>query len=227
MFSKSSSFFEESFISLLLVSMTLLVFAEVVARFLFNVGFLWLEEVTLTLGAWFVLFGASYGVKVGAHIGVDAFVQALPEKARKITAVTAVIVCLCYCSLFLYGSWVYLAKMYSIGITMEDIYMPQVFIELFDEDTLWDIFRIDAEEPLMPLWISQSILFIGFILLFYRFFQLLLQVLSGKANGFKFADEAEESMHLIQEDEQADTNSAHNSDPHNTQPNDDQTEEKR
>jgi C4-dicarboxylate transporter DctQ subunit len=117
--------------------------------------------------------------------------------------------------------------MYSIGITMEDIYLPQVFIELFDEDTLWDIFRIDAEEPLMPLWISQSILFIGFILLFYRFFQLLLQVISGKANGFKFADEAEESMHLIQTDEQADTNSEKNAAPHNAQSNDDQTEEKR
>lgn len=227
MFSKSSSFFEESFISLLLVSMTLLVFTEVVARFLFNVGFLWLEEVTLTFGAWFVLFGASYGVKVGAHIGVDAFVQALPTKARKWTAVTAVLLCLCYCSLFLYGSGVYLAKMYSIGITMEDIYLPQVFIDLFDEDTLWDIFRIDAEEPLMPLWISQSILFIGFVLLFYRFFQLLLQVLNGKASGFKFADEAEESMHLIQEDEQADTHSEKKAASHNAQSNDDQTEEKR
>ena len=86
---------------------------------------------------------------------------------------------------------------------MEDIYLPQVFIDLFDEGMLWDVFRIDAEEPLIPLWISQSILFIGFILLFYRFSQLLLQVISGKATGFKFADEAEESMHLIQEDKQA------------------------
>ncbi len=207
--------------------MTLLVFAEVVARFLFNVGFLWMEEVTLTLGAWFVLFGASYGVKVGAHIGVDAFVQALPEKSRKITAVAAVILCLCYCSLFLYGSWIYLAKMYSIGITMEDVYLPQFFIELFNEATLWDIFRVDAEEPLMPLWISQSIIFIGFVLLFYRFFQLLLQVISGKADGFKFADEAEESMLLIQDDESEDINSRDNSDLHNMQPNDDQTKEKR
>jgi hypothetical protein len=46
-------------------------FSEVIARFLFNIGFLWMEEVTLTLGAWFVLFGASLGVKVGAQIGVD------------------------------------------------------------------------------------------------------------------------------------------------------------
>ncbi|MDX2368553.1 MAG: TRAP transporter small permease [Colwellia sp.] len=227
MLSKISKSFEESFVSLLLVGMTLLVFAEVVARFLFNVGFLWMEEVTLTLGAWFVLFGASYGVKVGAHIGVDAFVKALPEKTRKVTALAAVIVCLCYCSLFIYGSWTYLAKMYSIGIAMEDVYMPQIFIELFSEDTLWDVFRVDAEDPLMPLWISQSILLIGFVLLFYRFFQLLLQVISGKADGFKFADEAEESMHLIQEDEPEDTKSEHHSELQNAQQNDDQTEDKR
>ena len=232
MLSKISKSFEESFVSLLLVGMTLLVFAEVIARFLFNIGFLWMEEVTLTLGAWFVLFGASYGVKVGAHIGVDAFVQTLPEKARKVAAIAAVIVCLCYCSLFIYGSWTYLVKMYSIGITMEDIYMPQIFIELFNEDTLWDVFRIDAEEPLIPLWISQSILLIGFVLLFYRFFQLLLQIISGNADGFKFADEVEESMHLIQEDGAVDINAAnnadlHHSDQHSAQLNDNNTEEKR
>ena len=172
MFSKLSKTIEESFVSLLLVAMTLLVFSEVVARFLFNAGFMWMEEVTLTLGAWFVLFGASYGVKVGAHIGVDAFVMSLPEKTRKLTAIIAVILCLCYCSLFLYGSWIYLAKMYSIGITMEDVYVPQVFINLFDDETLWDVFRIDSEEALMPLWISQSILLLGFSLLFYLTFIL-------------------------------------------------------
>lgn len=202
MFSKLSNTIEESFVSLLLVAMTLLVFFEVVSRFVFNTGFQWLEEVTLTLGAWFVLFGASYGVKVGAHIGVDAFVQSLPQKARKLTAITAVVLCLGYCSLFINGSWTYLVKMYSIGITMEDVYVPQMLIELFDEETLWQTFRIDSEEALMPLWISQSVLVIGFSLLFYRFFQLLLQIIAGKADGFKFADEAEESMHLAQKDEQ-------------------------
>ncbi|GAA6171008.1 TRAP transporter small permease subunit [Colwellia sp. KU-HH00111] len=198
MFSKRSNTIEESFVSLLLVAMTLLVFFEVVSRFVFNIGFQWLEEVTLTLGAWFVLFGASYGVKVGAHIGVDAFVQSLPKKARKTTAIAAVVLCLAYCCLFISGSWTYLAKMYSIGITMEDVHVPQMLVELFDDETLWEIFRIDSEEPLMPLWIAQSVLLIGFASLFYRFFQLLLKIISGKAEGFKFADEAEESMHLVQ-----------------------------
>lgn len=223
MSSKLSNTIEESFVSLLLVAMTLLVFFEVVSRFVFNTGFQWLEEVTLTLGAWFVLFGASYGVKVGAHIGVDAFVQSLPEKTRKLTAITAVVLCLCYCSLFINGSWTYLVKMYSIGITMEDVHVPQMLVELFDEETLWEIFRIDSEGALMPLWIAQSVLVIGFSLLFYRFFQLLLQIIAGKADGFKFADEAEESMHLVQNDEQDSDQEKIQADDSSAQ----QTEEKR
>lgn len=207
MFSKKSSAIEEGFICVLLVSMALLVFAEVIARFIFNVGFMWMEELTLTCGAWFVLFGMSYGVKVGAHIGVDAFVKSLPPAAKKITSITAVLVCLSYCAMFFYGSSIYLAKMYDVGLVMEDIHLPAFIVNSMDIDAAWDNFRIDVEDPLMPIWISQSILLFGFALLFYRFFQLLILIIQDKADGFKFADEAEESMHLIQEESSHSDNS--------------------
>ena len=92
---------EEGFLSVLLVSMTLLVFAEVIARFGFNAGIHWAQEVTLLLAAWFVLFGASYGVKVGAHIGVDVFVKLLPQNTHRFITLVAVALCLVYCGLFL------------------------------------------------------------------------------------------------------------------------------
>ena len=199
MFFKKSSILEEGLICLLLVSMTLLVFVEVISRFVFNVGFMWMEEATLTCGAWFVLFGMSYGVKVGAHIGVDAFVKSLPPKARKITSIGAVFICLCYCSMFFYGSMVYLVKMYQIGLAMEDIHLPAFIISTLNPDTAWDLFKIDVDDPLMPIWLMQSILLFGFALLFYRFFQLLIKIMQGKAEGFQFADEAKESMHLIED----------------------------
>ena len=140
-------------------------------------------------------------VKVGGHIGVDAFVKTLPEKARKVTAIVAIILCLIYCTMFLYGGFVYISKMYNVGITMEDVHVPQFFVEMLDQDSAWDNYKIDVEDPLMPVWISQSILILGFSLLFIRFFQLLVKVIQGKTLGFKFADEAEESMHLIQEEQ--------------------------
>ncbi|MBY4678360.1 TRAP transporter small permease [Marinobacterium arenosum] len=164
---------EEGFLSLLLVSMTLLVFAEVVLRFGFNTGLHWAQEVTLLLSAWFVLFGASYGVKVGAHIGVDVFVKLLPRGLHRTVTLAAVGLCLVYCGLFLYGSWIYLSKMKMIGIELEDLPFPK--------------------------WIAMSILVIGFVLLIIRFLQLAWKVIQGDAEGFHFADEAKESMEIAEE----------------------------
>ncbi len=170
MLAKFFSRLEESLIGLLLVTITLLVFVEVIMRFFFNTGLLWAQELTLYLSAWMVLLGASWGVKEGAHIGVDAFVKLLPAKAQKAVTLLALGLCLTYCSLFLYGSWVYLSKVKQIGIEMEDL-------------------------PIQK-WQAMSVLIIGFSLLVFRFIQLGIQVVQGKTSGFKLADEAKESMHL-------------------------------
>jgi C4-dicarboxylate transporter DctQ subunit len=173
MFIRIINSFEEAFISILLASMTLLVFAEVVLRFGFNKGLMWGQELTLNMSAWMVLFGVSYGIKIGSHIGVDALVKILPPLARKIISGIAVIACLCYTGLFIKGAWVYLYKMHLIGIELED--MP------------------------IPKWIAHSILLIGMILIAIRLLILLWAIFTGKAEGFILADEAKESMHLAQD----------------------------
>mgnify|MGYP001269091318 CR=1 FL=1 len=164
---------EETFLSLLLVAMTLLVFAEVVMRFGFNSGIHWAQEMTLLLAAWFVLYGASYGIKVGAHIGVDVFVKLLPRNAHRFFTLLGVALCLVYSGLLLYGSWIYLSKMKMIGIELED--MP------------------------VPKWMAMSILVIGFVMLIIRFLQLGWKVINNQVEGFHFTDEAEESMEIAKE----------------------------
>ena len=86
---------EEGIIAFLLVFMTLLVFLDVIMRFGFGTGFLWTQELTLYTSAWFVLFGISYGLKVGAHIGVDAVIKLLPSGPRRVLSAVAVVLCLC------------------------------------------------------------------------------------------------------------------------------------
>ncbi|MDY6994354.1 MAG: TRAP transporter small permease subunit, partial [Pseudomonadota bacterium] len=56
---------EESIIALLLATMTLMTFTQVIARYFFNTGFVWALELTTYLFAWLVLLGMSYGVRVG------------------------------------------------------------------------------------------------------------------------------------------------------------------
>ncbi|NIQ93859.1 MAG: TRAP transporter small permease [Desulfuromonadales bacterium] len=164
---------EETIIALLLASMTLLVFVEVVMRFGFGAGVMWAQELTLHLSAWMVLFGVSYGIKVGSHIGVDALVKIMPSGLRRVVSGIAVVACLFYCSLFIKGAWVYLKMIHMIGIELED--MP------------------------IPKWIAHSILLIGMVMIAIRLLILLWDIFRGKAEGFKIVDEAKESMHLAEE----------------------------
>jgi C4-dicarboxylate transporter DctQ subunit len=164
---------EEAFICILLISTTLLVFVDVVMRFGFNSGFMWSQELTLHMSAWMVLFGASYGLKVGSHIGMDAFVKLFPSTGRRILTAIAAVLALIYCGLIFYGSWIYLKKMKMIGIDLEDL-------------------------PIRA-WVAHSPLLFGYLFLIIRLSMILYSVITGKADGFKHADEAKESMALAEE----------------------------
>ncbi|MCK5901745.1 MAG: TRAP transporter small permease [Cocleimonas sp.] len=170
MFSTMINKAEENFLSLLLMSMTLLVFAEVVLRFGFNTGVSWSQEVTLYIMAWFVLFGASYGVKVGAHIGVDSFVKLFPEKTRRLMGIFSVLIAMTYSLILMVGAWQYLATLKSISLEMDDLEVQR--------------------------WMSESIVFLGFVLLMFRFIQLLIKIIKGEAEGFSHLNEAKESLEL-------------------------------
>ena len=164
---------EEAIICILLVFTTLLVFVDVVMRFGFNTGFMWSQELTLHMSAWMVLFGASYGLKVGSHIGMDAFVKLFPPIGRRILTAIAATLAITYCGLIFYGSWIYLKKMHLIEIELEDI-------------------------P-VPAWIAHSLLLFGFLFLIIRLLMILWSVITGKAEGFKHADEAKDSMELAED----------------------------
>lgn len=165
---------EEALICLLLVSTTALVFMDVVMRFGFNKGFLWSQELTLYMSAWFVLIGASYGLKVGSHIGMDAFVKMFRPLIRRILTAIGCVLGLTYCLLILYGSFIYLQKIKRIGIGLEDI-------------------------PQFPAWIAQGVMVVGFGMFTIRLLILLKAVIIGEIDCFRHADEAKESMEIANE----------------------------
>ena len=164
---------EEGFISLLLVVMTLLVFVETVLRFGFGMGLLWAEELTLHLSAWLVLFGASYGLKEGAHIGVDFFVKKFSPSVCRVIGLIMVGAALIYCALFIYGAWVYLSKIYKIAIELDDL-------------------------PIQK-WLAHSILLIGFVLIGVCLVIIGRQINRGEKIMISMHDEAKEAMSLQSE----------------------------
>jgi C4-dicarboxylate transporter, DctQ subunit len=158
---------EEGFIALLFAAMTLVTFSQVVARYLFNAGVVWALELTVYLFAWLVLFGMSYGVKVHAHLGVDAFVRLFPSRTQRILGLLAVAAGLIYGTILLIGSWQYVWKLFRIGIESEDLPIPQ--------------------------WVPMAILPIGVALLMFRLAQIGVRIWRGEQQSL-LADEAQQTI---------------------------------
>ncbi len=159
---------EEGIIALLFAGMTLVTFSQVVARYVFNSGVVWALELTQYLFAWLVLLGISYGVKVHAHLGVDAFVRLFPDKPRRIMGLIAVAAGLIYAIILFVGSWQYVGKLYKIGIESEDLPVAQ--------------------------WVPMAILPVGMALLFFRLAQVGWRIWSGREAGLLLGDEAADSL---------------------------------
>ena len=181
---------EESLIALLLGLMTLITFANVLARYVFNSNILWAVEGTVYLFAWLVLLGVGYGIKHSIHIGVDVVVNMFPRKTQKIITLIAVAACILYAALLLKGSWDYWSPF--IGkrafLETEDIPIPG-FLQF-----LSDWFNEGERYEKIPRFIPYFVLPISMALMLWRFVQAGLQIMSNENELLIASHEAEEMM---------------------------------
>jgi C4-dicarboxylate transporter DctQ subunit len=172
--------------------MTLITFANVVARYVFNENILWALEVTVFLFAWLVLMGVSYGVKKHIHLGVDVLVMRVGSGTRKVLTIIAVLACLAFSLLLLKGSWDYWYPFVTEQAFLEtdDVPMP---------DTLQFLsgWMNEGEEyEKLPRFIPYFILPLSMALLTLRYLQLAWQVVTGKTDIIIASHEAEEIVGL-------------------------------
>ena len=73
---------EERLAVLLLVAMTGLVGAQVLARFIFSAGFSWMDELARVAFVWVVFLGAIVAMRRCLHIRVLAGIRAMPARWR-------------------------------------------------------------------------------------------------------------------------------------------------
>lgn len=190
---------EETLIAVILGLMTIITFANVVARYVFNANILWALEATVFLFAWLVLIGASYCVKTHTHLGVDAVLNMVSPATRRVLAVISVSLCLIFSVLLFIGSWNYWAPFAAVpdfSGTVKD----QAWYEVNDIPML-DWLRF-IEEPMnqgesyekLPRFIPYAALPLGVFLLLVRFIQLAISVFKGEIDMIIASHEAEEMV---------------------------------
>ena len=181
---------EETLIALFLGLMTVITFANVVARYVFNDNILWALEATVFLFAWLVLIGASYAVKRSLHLGIDLVINALGPVARRALGLVAVAACLAFSVLLLIGSWEYWYPFATKRAFLEvnDVPMPQ-FLQF-----LADWFNEGEAYEKMPRFIPYAALPVGMALLTWRFVEAGWRIARGDQVTVIASHEAEEKL---------------------------------
>jgi C4-dicarboxylate transporter, DctQ subunit len=189
---------EEGVIAVLLAAITVISFTQVVARYGFNTGWSGALELTRILFAWLILFGMSYGVKQGMHLGVDALIRTLPKPLFRAAAIFGALCCLLYALILLHAGWLsffggkevtnyrqagalgYWTLMFNTGIGLDDLRYPEWMQETF------------GLQERVQRWVAYLMLPVGLALLAFRSLQALIDIWRGERELINAGHEAED-----------------------------------
>lgn len=139
--------------------MGLILTYEVFVRYVFNAPTIWVQETSIYLYMWTMLAAGSYTLQKRKHVHVDLLVERLPARPRAVLeAITD-----------LFGT------LFCAVVSMQAYQMIEATVRFG---------KVSATPLRVPLWIPQSALLMGFVLLTFQFaFHFLDRVATLGARG--------------------------------------------
>ncbi|MCM2131105.1 TRAP transporter small permease [Larsenimonas rhizosphaerae] len=201
---------EEGLVAFLLAAMTLVTFTYVMANNLYAVFYAaadampsmedfwfaigdyllemaqemtWSSALTKAMFGWLIFLGISYGVRVGAHIGVDLLTRTFPMPLRKLCGILVILIAMGYALLFMISSYDWVMALFNAQLGAEDL----------------DEFHVMQ-------WHIALIVPVGFGLVLLRLVEALINVARGRQIGLEMGDEAADAMKLMNKDDAAEEN---------------------
>jgi len=151
---------EEYTCAILMGIMVVVVFLQVVARFILKSSLPWSEETSRYLLVWITFLGASAGVKTGAHVGVEAVTLLLPPKARKLVNLLGIAICIFFSVA---------VCIFSVSIIAKQIEMAQI-----------------SPAMQIPMWWAYAAIPVGTVLMTIRYIQSSIKLIknqTGEGDG--------------------------------------------
>ena len=143
------------------LAMGLILTYEVFCRFLFSAPTIWVQETSIYLYMWTMLAAASYTLQVRKHVHVDLVVDRLPVHPKLILEALTSAGGAIFCGIVSVQAYEMIAATVRFG-------------------------KVSATPLRVPLWIPQSALLMGFVLLTFQFaFHFLDRVTEFRMHGAK------------------------------------------
>jgi len=195
---------EENLLIIVISSIMVVSFGQVIARYGFNTGWDAALEFNTVAFSWLILLGMSYGIKTGLHLGVDIVLNAVPKRIAKALSLFGAAAAMLYGLILLDSTWLamlgvdvrggaieYWLKMFKIGIGSEELRYPEFVQEMF------------GLQPRVHRWIVLVILPISLALLSYRSIQAFIDIARGKRDmlisGHEAQDLVKENQNVLKD----------------------------
>jgi C4-dicarboxylate transporter, DctQ subunit len=141
------------------LAMGIILTYEVVCRYFFNAPTIWAQETSTYLYMWTMLAAASYTLQEGKHVHVDLLIERFPPRGRMLLEGGTSVVGATFCAV----------------VSVQAYQMIEATVRFA---------KVSATPLRVPLWIPQSALLMGFVLLTFQFaFLFVDRVVAFKACG--------------------------------------------
>jgi len=136
---------EEYFLVVTMAAMVLIIFLQIIMRYVFNNSLTWSEEITRYIFLWQIWVGVSFAVKSSKHIRVDIIKDFLSAKGKVIIEMVATVIWLAFGVFLFYRAGIVTSKVYTSGQL--------------------------APATQIPMWIPYLSVFVGSGLMIFRLLQ--------------------------------------------------------
>ena len=147
MLKKIDNHLEDLLMVVLLCVMSLLIFVQVIMRYIFNNSLSWSEELARYLFIWMVYLAIGYAAKQRKHIKIDAALWLFPQRIRPYICIVGDIVVLLFSAFIIKTSYELFMKIAMLGQKSAAMGIPMQFVYMAP--------------------------FVGFVLTFYRTLQTI------------------------------------------------------
>ncbi len=131
------------------LAMGILLFIEVVLRYIFHSPTTWSQEVAIYIFTWTMFAGAAYTLSVGKHIHIDILLSHLAPKPRQMIEAFTGFLGFLFCAYVTYQAWNFVA----LAIQMK---------------------KLSATTLRVPVWTIEASVFVGFLLLSIQYIFIVL-----------------------------------------------------
>lgn len=128
MLKKIHEHLEDILLVTLLSLMSLIIFVQVIMRYLMRNSLSWSEELARYLFIWSIYLAVSYAAKERKHIKIDAALYLFPKRCRPYIRIIGDIIVLCFAGFIIYTSAMLIQKIGMLGQVSAALSIPMKYV---------------------------------------------------------------------------------------------------